>query len=95
MQPGKGARAESVQRRYDREEAWRLLAAIEQIAQESGSTPAAISLAWLLARQEVTAPILGARSVPQLEACLDALTVTLAPAQLALLDTVSGGDQER
>ncbi len=94
MQSVEGARVGSVRQRYDREEAWRLLAAAEQIAQESGSTPAAISLAWLLAQQVVTAPILGARSVPQLEACLDALTVTLTPEQLTLLDTASGWQQK-
>jgi aryl-alcohol dehydrogenase-like predicted oxidoreductase len=87
-----GARAGSVQRRYDREEAWRVNSAVEQVAQESGSTPSAISLAWLLAQPVVTAPILGARSVPQLEACLDALTVTLTPEQLARLDAASSSE---
>jgi len=54
-----------------------------------GSTPTAISLAWLLAQQVITAPILGANSVPQLWACLDALRVTLTPEQLARLDAAS------
>ncbi len=89
VQSVESARAGSVGQRYDREEAWRVLAAIEQIAQESGSTPAAISLAWLLAQPGVTAPILGARSVPQLETCLDALQVTLTPDQLARLNATS------
>jgi aryl-alcohol dehydrogenase-like predicted oxidoreductase len=89
IQAVESAKAGSVRQRYDREEAWRVLAAVEQIAQESGSTPAAISLAWLLAQPVVTAPILGARSVPQLEACLEALKVTLTPEQLARLDTDS------
>ena len=89
-----GARAGSVQRRYDREEAWRALAAVEQIAQESGSTPSAISLVWLLARPGVTAPILGARSVEQLESCLEVLTVMMTPEQLAHLETASAWEQE-
>jgi aryl-alcohol dehydrogenase-like predicted oxidoreductase len=89
MQTVEGARAGSVQRRYDREEAWRLLSAVEQIAHENGSTPSAIALAWLLAQPVVTAPILGARSVSQLEACLEALKVTLTPDQLAHLDVNS------
>lgn len=89
MQAVEGVRAGSGRQRYDREEAWRTLAAVEQIAQESGSTPATIALAWLLAQPEVTAPILGARSVQQLEACLEALTVTLTPDQLARLDAAS------
>ena len=89
MQATESARAGSVRQRYDREEAWRTLAVAEQIAKARGSTPTAIALAWLLAQPVVTAPILGARSVPQLEACLDALTVTLTPDQLARLDTAS------
>jgi aryl-alcohol dehydrogenase-like predicted oxidoreductase len=94
MQTVEGARVGSVQRRYDREGAWRALAAVEQIAQEFGSTPTTISLAWLLAQPIVTAPILGARSVPQLEACLEALTVALTPEQLARLETASVWEQE-
>jgi aryl-alcohol dehydrogenase-like predicted oxidoreductase len=89
VQSIESARAGSVRQRYDREEAWRVLVAVEQIAQEGGSTLTAIALAWLLAQPVVTVPILGARSVPQLEACLDALTVALTPDQLARLDTAS------
>ncbi len=83
-----------MQRRYDREEAWRALSAVEQIAHENGSTPAAIAIAWLLAQPGVTAPILGARSVEQLESCLEALTVMLTPEQLARLETASAWEQE-
>lgn len=72
-----------------REEAWRVFAEVEQIAQGSGSTPNAIALAWLLAQSVVTTPILGARSVPQLEACLDALEMALTPDQLARRGTAS------
>ena len=89
MQNTGSARVGSVQRRYDREEAWRALTAVEQIAQECGSTPSAVALAWLLAQPGATAPILGARSVEQLVASLEALTVTLTPEQLARLDAAS------
>ena len=89
MQATESARAGSVRQRYDREEAWRALAAVEQIAKETGSTPTTITLAWLLAQPVVTATILGARSVPQLEACLEALMVTLTPDQLARLNAAS------
>jgi aryl-alcohol dehydrogenase-like predicted oxidoreductase len=89
MQGIESARAGSVQRRYDREEAWRALATVEQIAQEMSSTPSAVALAWLLAQPAVTAPIIGARSVEQLEACLEALKVSLTGEQLARLDSTS------
>jgi aryl-alcohol dehydrogenase-like predicted oxidoreductase len=89
MQGIEGARVGSVRQRYDREEAWRALAAVEQIAQECGSTPSAVALAWLLAQPGVTAPILGARSIPQLEACLEVFKVALTAEQLARLDAAS------
>jgi aryl-alcohol dehydrogenase-like predicted oxidoreductase len=88
------ARARSVRSRYDREETWRALVLVEQIAQESGSTPTAIALAWLLAQTVVTAPILGARSVQQLESCLEPLTVTLTPDQMARLNAASDWERE-
>lgn len=94
MQAVEGARVGTVRQRYDREEAWRVLEAVEQIAQESGSTSTAIALAWLLVQQVVTAPILGARSVSQLEACLAALNVTLTPAQLMHLDNASAWEPD-
>jgi len=94
VQAAEGARAGSVQRRYDQEEAWRVLSAVEQIAQESGSTPAAIALAWLLAQPIVTAPILGTRSVQQLESCLEALRATVTPDQMARLNAASTWEKE-
>jgi aryl-alcohol dehydrogenase-like predicted oxidoreductase len=94
VQAAESARAGSVQRRYDREEAWCALAVVEQIAQESGSTPAAIALSWLLAQSCVTAPILGARSVQQLESCLESLGVTVTPDQMARLEAASSWQQE-
>jgi aryl-alcohol dehydrogenase-like predicted oxidoreductase len=93
VQAAESARAGSVQRRHDREEAWRALAVVEQIAEVCGSTPTAIALAWLLAQPGVTAPILGARSVQQLEACLEALAVTLTSEQLARLEAASAWKQ--
>jgi len=89
MQATQSARAGAVHQRYDREEAWHVLEVVEQIAHESGSTPAAAALAWLLAQPAVTAPILGARSVEQLEASLQALIVVLAPEQLTHLDSAT------
>ena len=48
-----------------------------------------MSLAWLLAQPVITAPIIGANSVAQLQQNLAALDVTLTSAQLAQLDEVS------
>jgi aryl-alcohol dehydrogenase-like predicted oxidoreductase len=59
------------------------------VAEELNTTAAAVSLAWLRAREGTVVPILGARRVDQLEANLAALEVTLTPEQLRALDEVS------
>ena len=74
---------------YDNERTWASLDALHAIAAETGAPPAAVAIAWLLARPGVTAPILGARSVAQLEATLAAADLTLGEAQIARLDQAS------
>ena len=74
---------------YDTEHNWGVLAALRAVAAETGATPAAVSLAWLLAKPGVTSVIFGARSVAQLEANLPAAELTLSPAQLEALDVAS------
>jgi aryl-alcohol dehydrogenase-like predicted oxidoreductase len=83
------ARSSSVMKRYNNETSWKTLEAIQRIAKEMGSTPSAISLAWLLAQPVITAPIIGANSVSQLQQSLAALDITLTSGQLAQLDEVS------
>jgi aryl-alcohol dehydrogenase-like predicted oxidoreductase len=62
---------------------------VHHIAKEIDSTPSAVSLAWLLAQPVITAPIIGANSVEQLQQSLAALDVRLTAAQLAELDEIS------
>lgn len=83
------ARAGSVLKRYNHNAAWQTLEVVKGIANEIGSTPSAVSLAWLLAQQVITAPIIGANSVSQLQQSLAALDITLTSAQLTQLDQVS------
>jgi aryl-alcohol dehydrogenase-like predicted oxidoreductase len=63
--------------------------AVGQIAGQLGTTSAAVSLAWLLARPGTVVPIVGARRIEHLESNLAALDVTLTPDQLRRLDEVS------
>ena len=81
--------AETVSKRYDHDDMWRTLEAVREIAREVDSTPSAVSLAWLLAQPVITAPIVGANSVEQLEHNLTSVEVTLTPEQLLRLDKVS------
>src|SRR5689334_4838687 len=75
--------------RYDAERNWKILDAVRAIAAETGSSPSAVSLAWLLTRPQVSSVIFGARTVAQLDANLAAAELQLSPAQLATLDQAS------
>ena len=60
--------------------------AYEKLAGELGHDPANVALAWLLSRPGVTAPIIGPRTMDQLDGALDALEITLGQATLTRLD---------
>jgi len=60
--------------------------AYEKLCAEIGHDPADVALGWLLAQPGVTAPIIGPRTVEQLDASLGALTVSLSDEVLAQLD---------
>lgn len=63
--------------------------AVNEIAAEVGTTPSRVALAWTLLNPAVTAPIVGARSLAQLDDNLGALQVELDPRQRGRLDEVS------
>jgi aryl-alcohol dehydrogenase-like predicted oxidoreductase len=63
----------------------------EAFCREIGHAPADIGLAWLLHQPAVTAPIVGPRTMQQLEGALHALTVHLDDEQLAALDEIFPG----
>ena len=60
--------------------------AYEKLAAELGHDPANVALAWLLSRPGVTGPIIGPRTIAQLDGALDALNITLDDPTLARLD---------
>jgi NDP-hexose 2,3-enoyl reductase len=63
----------------------------ESFCDELGEQPADVGLAWLLAQPGVTAPIIGPRTVDQLDASLRALDISLDEAALARLDDIWPG----
>jgi NDP-hexose C3-ketoreductase / dTDP-4-oxo-2-deoxy-alpha-D-pentos-2-ene 2,3-reductase len=60
--------------------------AYEKLCADLGTDPADIALGWLLSRPGVTAPIIGPRTIQQLDATLGALEVNLSEETLARLD---------
>jgi aryl-alcohol dehydrogenase-like predicted oxidoreductase len=62
---------------------------VRAVAEELGSTPSRIALAWTLANPAVVSPVLGARTLAQAEDNIGALDVDLTPEQLDRLDRAS------
>ena len=59
---------------------------VVEVAKAKGVAPAQIALAWLLHQPGVTAPIVGASKMPQLDQALAALDVTLSDDELRRLE---------
>jgi aryl-alcohol dehydrogenase-like predicted oxidoreductase len=76
-------------KRYDNERNWRILDAVRAVAAETSSTPAAVSLAWLLAKPQVASVIFGARTIDQLDANVVAADLDLSPKHVEVLDKAS------
>jgi len=66
-----------------------IAAECQAIGSELGVSAAQVAIAWLLAQPGVCAPIVGARTLDQLNDNLAALAVELSEAELARLDSVS------
>jgi aryl-alcohol dehydrogenase-like predicted oxidoreductase len=86
-----GAKPERIGR-YDNDRNWKIMDAVRAVAKETSATPAAVSLAWLLAKPQVTSVIFGARTVEQLEGNLAAADLELAPKHVEILDQASAFD---
>lgn len=66
-----------------------IIDALEAVAAEAGTGVAQVALAWVLARPGIASPILGTRTLAQLDANLQALEVRLSADQMARLDAAS------
>lgn len=76
-------------KKYLNERGFRILDALESVANETGSTPGRVAIACLMAQPGVTAPIASATSLSQLEELFEATRLSLSPDQLKRLDTAS------
>lgn len=74
---------------YNNEETWRTLDALHEVAASVDRSPAQVALNWLLHKPGVTAPIVGARRMDQLENNLGATGWKLLAEDVAKLDAAS------
>jgi aryl-alcohol dehydrogenase-like predicted oxidoreductase len=68
---------------------YKVVDALDEVAEETGKTVAQIALNWLLRRPTVSTLIIGARNEEQLKANLGAVGWKLTPEQVAKLDEAS------
>ncbi len=84
----KSQRGKDVKRYLD-ERGLRILDALDEVSKEYQTTSAVISLAWLLARPTITAPIVSATSLSQLESLIQAPKIELSPSAVQKLNEAS------
>ena len=76
-------------KKYVNERGFRILGALDQVAKKYNATPARVSLAWLLARPGITAPIVSATSIEQLNDVIASVELQLDRASIELLNQAS------
>ena len=76
-------------KKYLNDRGFRILKALDHVAKLYHSTPASVSLAWLIARQGITAPIASATSLSQLNDLIEATKLALDHSAMDILDKAS------
>ena len=70
----------------NRERNQRLIEALQKLAAEKHVSGSQLAIAWVLAKGTTIVPLIGARTRAQLAESLDALKVTLTPAEIAQVE---------
>jgi aryl-alcohol dehydrogenase-like predicted oxidoreductase len=83
------ARGANTVKKYLNERGLKILSALDEAAQRTGSTPARVAIAWVMARPAITAPIASATSLAQLDELVQASRLVLDGETMALLDRAS------
>jgi aryl-alcohol dehydrogenase-like predicted oxidoreductase len=63
-----------------------VIARLAEVAQKHGVPRAHVSLAWLLQKAPVVAPVIGATKLTQLESAVESLATKLTPEEVAFLE---------
>src|SRR5262249_3256053 len=68
---------------------WVILDSVRSVAEQLGTTPAAVALAWVLQRPQVTSTLLGATNLGQLTSNIEAASQQLTDEALHRLNRIS------
>jgi aryl-alcohol dehydrogenase-like predicted oxidoreductase len=71
---------------YDQASDWEVVEAVKKVASARGAKPAQVALAWLLSRQAVAAPIIGATKLAHLDDAIEAVDIELSEEEVASLE---------
>ncbi len=88
----RGMTSENVKSRMT-EQNFQVLDALRAMGEARGKTPAQMALGWLQTQPFVTAPIVGANTVEQLEESLGAVGLRLEEEEMGRLDELTGVDR--
>jgi aryl-alcohol dehydrogenase-like predicted oxidoreductase len=83
------ARIGGVKRHYFTERGWAIHEAVDSLAAEKGASTSQVALAWLMSDPVVTSPIIGPRTLEQLEDNIGATSTKLSNDEKNGLDVVS------
>ncbi len=83
--------SEAYRQRYYTETTFDIVEAFVAAAENHGVTPAQLALAWVLAEPRITAPIIGARTLEQLDDTLGGLDLELTPEERDALPAIGPG----
>ncbi|MGX1309450.1 aryl-alcohol dehydrogenase-like predicted oxidoreductase [Amorphus suaedae] len=84
-----GASRRDMVRKYLNPRGLRILSALDVVADAHDATPAEVALAWIIARDGVTAPIASATTAEQLDSLIRSARLSLADEEIALLNDAS------
>lgn len=88
-------RAEGIAAQRFSDKNWHILDTVGSIAEQHDVPMVQVALAWMLAKPFMSAPIVGANSVAQLQASLPAVSLQLSEADLQALDEASSWPRSR
>ncbi|KAG4080887.1 hypothetical protein HA402_010058 [Bradysia odoriphaga] len=86
---GLSPRGKTIVERYLNERGLRIVQTLDHVAQAVNATPAQVALAWQIAQPGITAPIVSATSLPQLNELVRAATLELNDDMRAMLSEAS------
>jgi aryl-alcohol dehydrogenase-like predicted oxidoreductase len=78
-----------IQSLIDKDKAYDVLDVVQGIADTNNVPMAHVALAWLLSKETINSPIIGARTVNQLQEIIGATELTLSSDEIATLDKVT------